>query len=318
MKRSYLSTLSILTLLFCFKAAPSPLQNGFPVNAVGRSSSSIYFNDSGPDLIILGNSFWEVAFRKTNGSIAYLTDHKIGGQLSSGSRNECLWGAVDQADLFYIGGCSYNKDWNNHFSYAWASATNALTLFYNTDPLSADQFITTVRVIASENDYFDMQMSAQEHYGDSRLFDWLLFPSDLYFTKADVKGVLLPLLPGVVLKPGFFTDNRNYSWNYPGYPGSFADYIAFSTNHGELAIYSLYNGSSLQPVASTIIGNESGHLDTYYVVHNFGAMLKPNQNWTSPLVRFRFSRSWPETILDYRTDNRLDQFTSIQEKLGSL
>ena len=85
-----------------------------------------------------------------------------------------------------------------------------------------------------------------------------------------------------------------------------------------MAIYSLYGGSPLQPVTSTIIGNEADHLDTYYVVHNFGVMLEPDQIWTSPLVRFRFSRTWPETILDYRTDNGLDQFPAIQAKLGPL
>jgi Domain of unknown function (DUF6259) len=321
MRRFYFSIVSISVILICIQGFSYPAQkapSAALADALGRSSGGIYFNDSGPELMILGNSFWEAAFRKSNGSIAYLTDLAGGGQLSSGSRGECLWGAVDQADLFYIGGCSYNKDWNNKFTYSWSSATHTLTFSYHTDPISADHFNTTVQIIASENDYFDMQMSAQEHYADSRWFDWMIFPSDLYFTKADVKGVLLPLLPGVVLKPGFFSDNRNYSWNYPGYPGSFADYIALSTDHGELAIYSIYNGSALQPVAATIISNEAGHLDTYYVVHNFGVMLKPDQTWISPLVRFRFSKTWPETILDYRNDSRLDAFTTIQEKLGPL
>ena len=323
MRRLYAAIISLCAILLVASGPAAPQTPAvIPSTAkpavVATAPSSISFDDSGADLIILGNSFWEVAFRKNNGSIAYLTDRTSGGQLSTGSRNECLWGAWDQAEQYYIGGCSYNKDWSNHFSYAWEPASHTLTFSYQTDPLSADQFTTTVRVFASEGDYFDMQLSVLQHYADNRLFDYLLFPSDLYFNKADVKGLLLPLLPGVVLKPGFFSSNRGYSWNYPGYPGSFADYIGFSTQRGELAIYSIHGGGSLQPVQAAVLGNEEGHLSTYYVSHNFGVMLKPEQAWTSPRVRFRFSKAWPETILDYRADNGLDDFPSIQDKLGSL
>lgn len=324
MSRFYGSIISFLMILFGVGGLHYPVQNApfkSDANAAALTapSTGIYFNDSGPDLMILGNSFWEAAFRKTNGSIAYLTDRTTGGQVSSGSLNECLWGAWDQANLYYIGGCSYNKDWSNHFSYSWVSATHTLTLSFRPDSSSADQFNTTVQVIASESDFFDMQMVAQEAKSGSRLFDYMLFPGELYFTKADVKGVLLPLLPGVVLKPGFFNANlEDYYWVYPGYPGSFADYIALSTNHGELAIYTLFGSDPLQPVQAKISSKVADHPGAYSVSHNFGVMLKPDQKWTSPMVRLRFSKNWPETILDYRTDNELDKFPSIQAKLGPL
>ena len=72
-----------------------------------------------------------------------------------------LWIRLTQ---YYMGGCSYNKDWSNRFSYSWMSTTHTLTLSFKPDSPSGDQFTTTVRVIASEGDYFDMQMTAQEHY----------------------------------------------------------------------------------------------------------------------------------------------------------
>ncbi|MFZ2096979.1 MAG: hypothetical protein WAV05_10110, partial [Anaerolineales bacterium] len=199
---------------------------------------SIYFDDSDPELLVLGNQIWEIAFRKTNGGIVTITDKTVGGEISLGSRNECLWGASDMQDLFYIGGCSFNKDWSNHFSYSWSAGEHALTLSYITDPGSQDEFIASVRVTASNTDYFDMQLNVQEHYQDGRLFDFILFPSDVYFREADVNGMLLPLLPGVILKPDFFTENRVYYWNYPGYPGAYADYLALSATSGELAMYS--------------------------------------------------------------------------------
>jgi ABC-type thiamine transport system substrate-binding protein len=80
----------------------------------------------------------------------------LGGQLSTGSRHECLWGAWDQKDQFYIGGCSYSKDWGNRFSYSWSPGASLLTLSYITDPHSTDQFTATVQVNAAEGDYFDM------------------------------------------------------------------------------------------------------------------------------------------------------------------
>lgn len=119
-------------------------------------------------------------------------------------------------------------------------------------------------------------------------------------------------------KPGFFSENRVYYWNYPGYPGGFADYMAFSTKRGELAIYSLFQGDPLQPVQFGINNDDAYQPGTYYVSHNFGVMLKPYQLWESPLARFRVSKPWSETIMDYRLDNGLDRFPSIQQKIGSL
>jgi hypothetical protein len=315
--RRLIFSLFILVVLLSITA--SPILGQKPSQTASSAAlTEIYFNDSDPEVMILGNDTWEVAFRKTNGGIFYITDKTAGGTLSTGSRNECLWGAWDSLSQYYIGGCSFNRDWSNHFSYSWSGSSNTLTLSYVTDPLAADEFIATVQVVASNSDYFDMQLAVQENYTDGRLFDYMLFPSDLYFSEAEVIGVLLPLLPGVVLKPGFFSEDRVYYWNYPGYPGAFADYIAFSTTEGELTIYSLFQGDPLQPVQFGINNDDAYQPDTYYIAHNFGVMLQPDQLWQSPPVRFRISKPWSETIMDYRLDNGLDQFSSISQKLGSL
>lgn len=313
MRRPFIIPMILLILGFLAAA---------PINGEGAkqnpSTNGIYFNDSDPELLILGNDTWEVAFRKTNGGIVYITDKAAGGTLSTGSRHECLWGASDLQNQFYVGGCSFHRDWSNRFSYAWSGSNNTLTFSYTTDPLAVDEFTATVQVVATEADFFDMKLSVQEHYSDGRLFDFLLFPSDLYFSEGEVKGVLLPLLPGVVLKPGFFSDERVYSWNYPGYPGAFADYLALSTTEGELAIYSLFSGDPLQPVQSGINNDDEYQPDTYYISHNFGVMLQPDQLWQSPWVRLRISKPWTDTIADYRADNGLDQFASVCKKLGLL
>lgn len=282
------------------------------------SPAAIYFDDSLTDRLVLGNATWEVAFRKTNGGILYITDKTVGGTLSTGSHNECLWGAVSIPLAYYIGGCSFHKDWSNHFTYAWSAGTRTLTFTYHTDPVSPDQFNATVQVTAWDADFFDMRLQVQQHYADGRTFDYILFPSELIFLEADVKGVLLPMLPGVVLKPGFFSEDRMYSWKYPGYPGAFADYIGYSTLKGELAIYSIQQNDFLQPVETGIQDNDETQAGSYYVYHNYGVDLRADQAWSSPLVRFRLSKPWKDTILDYRLDNGLNTYKSIQEKLGSL
>ena len=92
------------------------------------TSSSIYFDASNPDLLKLGNTYYELGLNKSNGGIAYILDKTSGGQTTLGSHNGCLWGAVDSKEEFWIGGCSYYKDNpGRHFSYAWSAINQTLT-----------------------------------------------------------------------------------------------------------------------------------------------------------------------------------------------
>ena len=80
----------------------------------GRVSPSnrqgIYFDDSDPAIMVLGNdAYYEIGFRKSNGSIAYITDKSTGEPATLGSRYECLWGAVfPDGTPEYVGGCNFN------------------------------------------------------------------------------------------------------------------------------------------------------------------------------------------------------------------
>ena len=71
-------------------------------------ADGVYFDDTGPEFMRLGNSVYEVAFRKTNGAIASITDKVNGGRVSEGSRHECLWGAYQEGGS-YVGGCHYSN-----------------------------------------------------------------------------------------------------------------------------------------------------------------------------------------------------------------
>ncbi len=73
------------------------------------NGQGIYFDDSGPEIMILGNgATYEIGFRKSNGSIAYITDKSTGQHVTLGSRYECLWGAVfPDGTPDFVGGCHF-------------------------------------------------------------------------------------------------------------------------------------------------------------------------------------------------------------------
>jgi hypothetical protein len=54
---------------------------------VPATANDVYFDDSDPDLMVLGNgTSYEIGFRKSNGAIASITDKATGQQVSLGSR----------------------------------------------------------------------------------------------------------------------------------------------------------------------------------------------------------------------------------------
>jgi len=280
-------------------------------------AQTIYFDDSDPDVIVLGNgAYYEIGFRKSNGAIAYITDKSTGQHVTLGSRNECLWGAVFPAGTpDYVGGCSYDATWPNRFNYAWSASTHTLTLDYTPDPAASQQVTAQVVVTISEEPWFDMRLQLQNDW--KYVLDYVLFPSDLVFIEDDIEGAMLPILPGVVLEPAFFDQNRSYTAQYPGYPGAYADYVSLSSVKGQIAIYSLYGQGPIRPCVIGFIHDDAYVSDSTFYYHAFGVRMDDGDAWTTPWVRVRISQSALETIGAYRVDNGLDQFPSLREKLGS-
>ncbi len=281
------------------------------------SAETIYFNDSDPDIMLLGNgAYYEIGFRKSNGAIAYITDKTTGQHVSEGSRRGCLWGAVfPDATSTYVGGCSYSASWSNRFSYAWTAATNTLTLSYTPDPAAAQRVTAQVVVTASQGRWFDMRLQVQNNWGET--LDYVLFPSELVFTEAEIKEALLPVLPGVVLEPAFFAQNRSYTTKYPGYPGMFADYLSLSSTKGQIAIYAIYEQGPIRPTTAGLIHDDEYVSDSTYYYHNYGAWIKDGGTYSTPRVRMRVSQPPLTTIGAYRAENGLEGFPSLQQKLGA-
>lgn len=276
----------------------------------------IYFDDSAHDTMKLGNTFaYEIGLRKTNGSIAYLLDKTSGQSLTFGSRYEQLWGAVfPNAPVNYIGGASYHSTGANKFAYQWKDLDKLLTLSYKPDSSAQQRVTVEVKITASPEAYFDLQLYLQNEWGAT--LDFVLFPSDLVFKEAEVETALLPIMPGIMLEPSFFTQGRSYGARYPG-SGVFADYIFMQLRNGALALYSLYDDGPV-PLVELGFTHDNQYLpQSTFLTHNFRIALAHGGEWASPVVRMRVGETLPKTITAFRDDNTLAHFPSIAQKLGA-
>lgn len=278
-------------------------------------AGDVYFDDSSqPGLIIIGNaSHYEIGLLKTNGAIAYIRDKRVGGTITRGSRYECLWGASLDDTHPFVGGCHYNPAGPNRFSYDWSQSTETLTFTYMPDPNAAEQVWAQVTIKPSAGAWLDMGLQLRNERGLPR--DWILFPCDLVFTEAEIHQALLPILPGVMLTPRFFAENRSYTAAYPGYPGVFADFAWLDTDHGKLAIYSRFD-ESLRPNTMGFIHDEAYLPDSTFYYHTFGARLAAGSTFTSPWVRIRVGPDAFEAVQAYRADNAMDVYPSLAGRLG--
>ncbi len=276
--------------------------------------TTVYFDDSRGDLMVLGNPTYEVAFRKSNGAIAYVTDKSTGQHVSEGSRDQCLW-RVD-----FRGSVSASSPGNSHdvagagrFGYAWMPDTNTLRLSYDPDPLASRRVSAEVLVTASDGTWFDMRLHLENHSAGA--INSVHFPSDLAFVEDDIQA-LLPLLPGVVLERRFFAEHRTYTTQYPGYPGVFADYLALSSNRGRVALYSIHHGGPISPTIIGFVHDDQSIAAGTLMRHAFGTDVGDGKAWDSAVVRVRISEPFADTVCDYRVDNALDRMPSLQQKLG--
>jgi hypothetical protein len=295
--------------------------------ATSAQAGAIYFDDSGPEIMRLGNvEHYEIGFRKSNGAIAYITDKKTGEHVSLGSRHECLWGAwLPHATPEYVGGCCYSNTWSNRFTYVWSATSHTLTLSYTPDPAASRKMTARVDVTASESAWFDMRLQLTNGWGAP--LDYAIFPSELVFAEADIRQVLMPVLPGVIFGPAFFAQDRSYEVEYPGYPGLFADYTWLSSTKGQIAFYPVGStGLSVRQEGNGVAQSTLGWVhdsevppyipDSTSYKHTFGIRLADGSSWTSPAVRVRVGQSARETIKAFRADNGLDRLPSLAEKLG--
>ena len=208
------------------------------------AQGSIYFDDAAPDTLILGNNTYEIGIAKINGALTYILDKTTGEHVSDGSRYGCLWGAVF-ADVAqpddYVGGCQYHRDNpEREFTWVWHPTDQRLALRYIANPTHYVEVNVWVDITLSTESWFEIRLFLENKSG--HIVERVLFPSDLMFHKADLQEILMPVMPGVVLKPEVFDVREDYSYvvRYPGWPGVFADYQALTATTGHFAMVTIH------------------------------------------------------------------------------
>jgi len=251
-------------------------------------------------LIKVQNTSYEVDFSATSGAITSIRDtgSPVNEAISPGDAGGSLWSATFDNDKRFdtsTGKFSYTVDGQK------------LTLTYDSDTVAA-----TVLVDASDDHALKIQATLSNHSGSNiRLVG---FPNDLRVTEADVQDALLPLMPGALLSADFFKKGVTYNGQYPG--EYFADYEAIQAGQGKLALYSQQTSEVVQPVYAGFkhLIAETGQSS---LTHNYKTWIADGADWTSPWVMLRIGQDYPDTIAAYRTDNGIDQYPALSDKLGA-
>jgi hypothetical protein len=290
-----------------------------PMIVKGTQSQVTTFDDSSASRLVLSAPDYRLAFNKVNGALLAIEDARSGAEISQGSSGGCLWGSVFNGGPGYVGGCSYRRGSANDFSYSWDTGSSTLTLRYSGDARATLHIGATVTITSGSSPFFDMRVTLDNHAGS--VLRNALFPSNLLFRTTAVQAGYLPYyLPGVRVRPSFFSGDHS---DVPTYPGgnALADFMALDVAGTHFALYSVNRAPNpVQPVALGFIHNalNSGCLgQSFCAEHSFQTWVPNGATWTSPTVRVVIGQSASSAILSYRRDNGIDSYPSVAAKLGS-
>ena len=289
------------TLIVPAGAAPRPTPVRFDAKQRGR--------------LVVTAPGYRLALSSRNGAILELVERPSGERLVLG-QDGCLWGAGVSGDGSYLGGCLFAPADGNRFSYRWDRVTSSLTLTYRVYPAGARR-VDAVVTLTPRDSYFDVRLALENHFRAT--LERVVFPADLLFASAAARAGYAPnYLPGVRLAPRFFSRVGDNVLTYPS-RWAFADYLALDLGAGHLALSSVNpEPSPLAPVELGFVHGTSGACsgDAFCLTHAFQTWIRDGETWTSPVVRIRVKETADQTIQDYRHDNGIDAYPSLDAKLG--
>ena len=270
----------------------------------------ITFDDRATGRLVITAPLYRLTLDKRNGTIIDLVDRTAKARLVQGTKG-CLWRAESPGRPALKNACSFTPRGARRFSYEWSPASATLTLGYR-DP--AVGFATVA--LRARAQFFDLRMTVENR---GAVLTNVSLPGELFGDVRTVEAGYAPnVLPGVRLKPGYFTRVGNDLHVYPS-RWAFADYVALDAGGGHLSLYSV-NSGPIHPVVLGFLrhppsGRCSGQL--FCVIHQFQTWITERAKWTSPVVRVRIGQNVQQSILAYRTDNRIAAYPSVRTKLGA-
>ncbi len=282
-----------------------------PGGAAPRTTS-VRFDDKQRGRLVITAPGYRIALSKRSGALLELVERPSGERLVRG-QDGCLWAASATGDSSSLGGCLFTAAGPSRFSYRWDRATSSLTLTYHGDSAGADAVVT----LTARDSYIDLRLVLENH--SRATLEKVVLPADLLVASASARAGYAPnYLPGVRLAPRFFSRVGDNVRTYPS-RWAFADYLALDLGAGHLALSSVNpEPSPLAPVELGFVHAASGACsgDSFCVTHAFQTWIRDGETWTSPVVRIRVKETANQTIQDYRRDNGIDAYPSLDAKLG--
>ena len=314
MKRGLAGTAVVVACLLGVGAAsggpvarPKPKPKKPPLPAIRLNAKS-------PDLLVLTAPGYRLTLSKENGEVLELLDRRTGVKLLRG-QNGCMW-AAKQTTGVAASGCSFDRTGDSRFSYRWSQALTTLSLGYDSN--AGNPGVDTTVTIAAGMSSFDMRLTLETN--TEYPLSAVLFPADLLVNATDVDAGYTPtFLPGIRLKPGFFSGPHRNVETYPS-RWAFADFLAADIGRSHVAMYSVNpTPSPIAPVDLGFIRNAapapcSGL--SFCTTHVFQTWVMHGEEWKSPTVTIRVGGSVEQSLLAYREDNRIDEYRSLSDKLG--
>ena len=281
------------------------------------SGAGVTLDQRGTTAMVLQSPAYRLVLSKKTGGLLQLADRVTGAVLVTGT-NGCEWGTSAAGDSTYTGGCAFAPTGPSRFSYTWDTATKTLTMKYTTSADSPEH-VDAVVTLRATSGFVDLRLALTNH--GSNVIQSANFPVDLKGNSDTVQAGYAPnFLPGVEFGPGFFSHIGNSVLTYPG-RWSFADFLAIDVPGAHLAMSTV--NPPPNPIAPVDVGflHEGGNLPcagtAFCAVHLFHTWITQGATWTSPIVRLRVGEPIDQSIVDYRIDNGIGAYPSLQTKLGS-
>jgi hypothetical protein len=247
---------------------------------------------------------YRLRLARRTGAVLSIEDRTARVRLVHGSVG-CIWSVIP-AQTPAAGGC------RNRVAYQWNRRRSTLTLRWSTQPYPA---LATLRFDASS---FDLRLLLAN--GGRDALAQVSFPTAFRGDAAAVDAGYVPTyLPGIKLGRGFFERVAAAVRTYPS-RWAFADLLAFDQDGGHLALSAVNPAPA--PIAPVSLGLRheaapgacSG--GSFCTTHVFETWVAPGESWSSPVVRIRVGGDVRTSVLGYRTDNRIDRYPSLADKLG--
>jgi Domain of unknown function (DUF6259) len=257
-----------------------------------------------------------LALSRRSGGIVSLLDRAANVKLITGEGG-CLWGARADGSTDYLGGCSFSRTATPGFTYRWSQSAKTLTTTYAGAPGTPG--LAATAVLTAANTSFDLRVTVENHLG--KVLSSVLVPADLVGSSDSVTAGYAPnFLPGIRLGPGFFKGTQGNVLTYPG-RWAWGDYLAFDAGAGHFAMYTVNPAPNpLRPIelgfARGVAGTFCGDA-RFCIAHSFDTWIADGATWQSPTVRIRVGDTVDKSLAGFRTDNALDRYPSVTDKLGA-